>query len=143
MIGNIMKVIKNDRVGMQDKIMNLDGITIKVCLDNDAALAELGGMDEVEFLMNQVRKYIAVGAHVKVTDGRYANETGVVVAVESIEGEEAAGGDCTAVVLTDMTHKEISGEYRPLSDPIAYRYSIYILSHIYCESPKYFLLPRL
>mmetsp|Transcript_35273 Transcript_35273/g.74493 ORF Transcript_35273/g.74493 Transcript_35273/m.74493 type:complete len:1028 (-) Transcript_35273:47-3130(-) len=111
MIGDTIEVIEGDLVGMQGKIMSLDGTTVKVRPNNDAALAELGGMEEVEFLMNQVRKYIAVGAHVKVTDGRYANETGVVVAVESIEGEEAGGGpdfDCTAVVLTDMTHKEIS-----------------------------------
>ncbi|KAL9190857.1 hypothetical protein ACHAXT_000563 [Thalassiosira profunda] len=109
MIGDTIEVIEGDLVGMQGKIMSLDGTTVKVRPNNDAALAELGGMDEVEFLMNQVRKFIAVGAHVKVTDGRYANETGVVVAVETIEGEEAAGEfDCTAVVLTDMTHKEIS-----------------------------------
>ena len=113
MIGDTVEVIEGDLVGMQGKIMSLDGTTAKVRPNNDAALAELGGMDEVEFLLNQVRKYIAVGAHVKVMDGRYTNETGVVVAVESIEGEEAAGGsdfDSTAVVLTDMTHKEISGE---------------------------------
>jgi len=108
MIGDTVEVIEGDLVGMQGKIMSLDGTTVKVRPNNDAALAELGGMDEVEFLMNQVRKYIAVGAHVKVTDGRYANETGVVVAVESIEGEDAVTSDCTAVVLTDMTHKEIS-----------------------------------
>lgn len=111
MIGDTIEVIEGDLVGMQGKIMSLDGTTVKVRPNNDAGLAELGGMDEVEFLMNQIRKHIAVGAHVKVTDGRYANETGVVVAVESMEGED--GGldfDSTAVVLTDMTHKEISGE---------------------------------
>jgi hypothetical protein len=69
-------------------------------------------MDEVEFLISQIRKFIAVGAHVKVMDGRYANETGVVVAVENMDGEEGSDFDCTAVVLTDMTHKEISGNYQ-------------------------------
>ncbi len=110
MIGDTVEVIEGDLVGMQGKIMSLDGTTVKVRPNNDAALAELGGMDEVEFLMSQVRKFIAVGAHVKVTDGRYANETGVVVAVETIEGEAGSDFDCTAVVLTDMTHKEISGK---------------------------------
>ena len=37
-------------------------------------------------------------------DGRYANETGVVVAVDQLDGET----DFTAVVLTDVTNKEIS-----------------------------------
>ena len=109
-IGDTVEVIEGDLIGMQGKIMSLDGTTVKVRPNNDAALAELGGMDEVEFLLSQVRKFIAVGAHVKVTDGRYANETGVVVAVETIEGEVGSDFDCTAVVLTDMTHKEISGE---------------------------------
>ncbi|KAL7552251.1 hypothetical protein ACHAWF_015478, partial [Thalassiosira exigua] len=108
MIGDTVEVVEGDLVGMRGKIMSLDGTTVKVRPNNDAALAELGGMDEVEFLTAQVRKFIAVGAHVKVTDGRYANETGVVVAVEAMEGEEGAELDCTAVVLTDMTHKEIS-----------------------------------
>jgi transcription elongation factor len=67
---------------------------------------DLGNTTEVEFLISQVRKHIPVGAHVKVIDGRYANETGVVVAVEKLEGET----DATAVILTDMTHKEVSGK---------------------------------
>jgi len=108
MIGDTIEVIEGDLVGMQGKILSLDGTTVKVRPNNDAALAELGGMDEVEFLISQVRKFIAVGAHVKVTDGRYANETGVVVAVEVVEGVDLTDFDCTAVVLTDMTHKEIS-----------------------------------
>jgi len=32
----------------------------------------------------------------------------MVVAVEKIEGKN----DCTAVVLTDVTHKEVTGESR-------------------------------
>lgn len=107
-IGDTIEVIEGDLVGMQGKIMSLDDITVKVRPNNDAALAELGGMDEVEFLLSQVRKYIAVGVHVKVTDGRYANETGVVVAVETLNGDVDSDFDRTAVVLTDMTHKEIS-----------------------------------
>lgn len=110
LIGDTVEVIEGDLVGMQGKIMSLDGTTVKVRPNNETALAELGGMDEVEFLLSQVRKYISVGTHVKVTDGRYANETGVVVAVEAVEGEAGSDVDCTAVVLTDMTHKEISGE---------------------------------
>lgn len=108
MIGDTIEVVEGDLVGMQGKILSLDGTTVKVRPNNEAALAELGGMDEVEFLISQVRKFIAVGAHVKVTDGRYANETGVVVAVEVVEGVDLSDFDCTAVVLTDMTHKEIS-----------------------------------
>lgn len=102
LIGDTVEIIEGDLVGMRGKLVSLDGTTVKVRPSNTTV--DLGGMDEVEFLANQVRKYIPVGAHVKVIDGRYANETGVVVAVEKLEGET----DFTAVVLTDVTNKEIS-----------------------------------
>ena len=103
MIGDTVEVIEGDLVGVKGKVMSMDGTTVKI-KPNDETL-DLGGTGEIEFLASQVRKSIAVGAHVKVTDGRYANETGTVVAVEQMEGEI----DFTAVVLTDVTNKEISG----------------------------------
>ena len=102
LIGDTVEVIEGDLVGLRGKLISLDGSTVKVRPTNNKV--DLGGTEEVEFLSNQVRKYIAVGAHVKVMDGRYANETGNVVAVEQLEGET----DCTAVVLTDITNKEIT-----------------------------------
>mmetsp|Transcript_39767 Transcript_39767/g.119560 ORF Transcript_39767/g.119560 Transcript_39767/m.119560 type:complete len:1121 (+) Transcript_39767:451-3813(+) len=100
-IGDTVEVVEGDLVGMRGKLMSIDGTTVKVKPTN---ASDLGDTAEVEFLASQVRKHIAVGNHVKVTDGRYANETGVVVAVEQLEGDT----DPTAVVLTDMTNKEIS-----------------------------------
>jgi transcription elongation factor SPT5 len=102
MIGDTVEIVEGDLVGMRGKLVSIDGSTVKIQPTNTTV--DLGGTNEVEFLSNQVRKYIAVGAHVKVTEGRYANETGVVVAVDTIDGEM----DCTAVVLTDVTNKEIS-----------------------------------
>jgi len=109
LIGDTVEVIEGDLIGMRGKLVSLDegGNTVKVKPSN---AADLGGTEEVEFLANQVRKYISVGAHVKVTDGRYANETGVVVAVEKLDGET----DFTAVVLTDVTSREISGRFLPV-----------------------------
>lgn len=101
-VGDTVEVIEGDLVGMRGKLVTLDGATVKIKPMNTTV--DLGGTDEVEFLSSQVRKYIPVGAHVKVTDGRYANETGVVVAVEQLDGET----DFTAVILTDITSKEIS-----------------------------------
>jgi len=105
LIGDTVEVIEGDLVGMRGKLMSLDGTTVKVKPTNNTV--DLGDTQEVEFLANQVRKYIAFGTHVKVTDGRYANETGVVVAVQEVEGET----DCNAVVLTDVTNNEITGEF--------------------------------
>ena len=107
-IGDTVEIIEGDLIGMRGKLLSLDGTTVKV---KPTDTSELGDTTEVEFLVSQVVKYIPVGAHVKVTSGRYANETGVVVNVEQIEGEN----DSTAVVLTDMTHKEISGMMKAVS----------------------------
>eukprot|EP00522_Entomoneis_paludosa_P007915 CAMPEP_0172446792 /NCGR_PEP_ID=MMETSP1065-20121228/6298_1 /TAXON_ID=265537 /ORGANISM="Amphiprora paludosa, Strain CCMP125" /LENGTH=1109 /DNA_ID=CAMNT_0013197981 /DNA_START=226 /DNA_END=3555 /DNA_ORIENTATION=- len=98
LIGDTVEVIEGDLIGVQGKIVSLDGSTVKV-QPNDPNVT-----DEIEFLASQVRKYIAMGSHVKVTDGRYANETGTVVAVEQMDGAQ----DFTAVVLTDITNKEIT-----------------------------------
>ena len=94
-IGDTVEVMEGDLVGMRGKLLSVEGTTVKV---------QSQDLGEVEFLSSQVRKHIPVGAHVKVTSGRYANETGTVVAV-------SGDVDCTAVILTDMTHKEISGTY--------------------------------
>lgn len=102
LIGDTIEVTEGDLIGMRGKLISIDGSTVKIKPVNTSV--DLGGTDEIEFLVSQVRKYISVGAHVKVTDGRYANETGVVVAVDQLEGES----DYTAVVLTDVTNKEIS-----------------------------------
>lgn len=100
LIGDTIEIIEGDLIGLRGKLLTMDGSTVKVKpITNKLDLPE-----EVEFLASQVRKYIAVGAHVKVMDGRYANETGNVVAVTQLEGET----DCTAVVLTDVTNKEIT-----------------------------------
>jgi transcription elongation factor SPT5 len=111
-IGDTVEVVEGDLVGMRGKIVSLDETTVKIRpLSVDLGA---GMVDEVEFLASQVRKHIEVGAHVKVIDGRYANETGVVVAVEKLDGGGEAGGsvlsaaDFTAIILTDVTSKEIS-----------------------------------
>jgi transcription elongation factor SPT5 len=56
----------------------------------------------LEFPVAQLVKYVQVGDHVKVTDGRYAGETGTVVNVEEPEEQQFV-----AIVLTDNSAKEI------------------------------------
>ena len=84
-IGDTVEIVEGDLVGMRGKLLSMDGSTVKVKpIAEDGSGEDLTEMtmDEVEFLVSQVRKHIAVGAHVKVTTGRYANETGTVVAVD-------------------------------------------------------------
>jgi len=97
-IGDTVQVKEGDLVGVRGKITSLDGSTVKIYVQ------QAGG--QVEFLQSQVAKYIAVGAHVKVLAGRYAHETGTVVAMD----------DWTAVVLTDVTNMEISVQTQQLRE---------------------------
>ena len=82
---------------MMGKVIFIDDTTVKI----SPAQVDLG-IGDVEFLVDQVRKHLSVGKHVRVVDGRYVDETGVIVAVEVFEGE------ATAILLTDLTAKEIS-----------------------------------
>ena len=93
-------------MGLRGKLVSIDASTVKV-RPMDSSI-----QTEIAFLTSQVRKYIVVGAHVKVTDGRYANETGTVVAVEEMDGAS------TAVVSTDVTSKEISVRTSQLRDSV-------------------------
>ena len=101
-IGDKVEIVEGDLIGLKGKVMSMGETTIKI-KPLDGAI-DIGGTGEIEFLTSQVRKHIAVGAHVKVIEGRYTNETGTVVAVEEVDGDK----DMTAVVLTDVTNKEIS-----------------------------------
>ncbi len=103
-IGDTVEIIEGDLIGMRGKLLSIDGSTVKV---KPIDTSELGDTTEVDFLVSQVKKHIPVGAQVKVTTGRYANETGTVVNVEKLEGEN----DSTAVILTHLTQKEISGKF--------------------------------
>jgi transcription elongation factor SPT5 len=98
-LGDIVEVVDGDLVGMRGKLTAMDDNTVKM---KPLGNSGLDNSDEIEFMTNQVCKYIAVGAHVKVTDGRFANETGVVVATSDI------GGEKVVVILTDLTHKELT-----------------------------------
>ena len=93
-----MKVVEGDLIGMMGKVIKIDDTTVKI----SPISVEMDGLGDVEFLVDQVRKHLEVGTHVKVVDGRYVDETGVIVAVEVFEGE------ATAILLTDLTAKEIS-----------------------------------
>lgn len=99
LVGDNVEVIEGDLVGLRGKLTSMDGSTVKVKPTN----TELGE-STIEFLIGQIKKLITVGAHVKIIDGRYANETGDVVAVEDVEGET----DSTVVILTDVTNKQLT-----------------------------------
>ena len=72
----------------------------------DALGAVRKGVEEIKGIPGVGQADRVVGLLI-LTPADIANETGVVVAVEQLEGET----DFTAVVLTDVTNREISGTY--------------------------------
>lgn len=71
-VGDMVEVVKGNLVGMWGKLVGIDaGVAdnnVTVCVAPDDA-SGLSRTDTVDFLTEQVRKLIAVGAHIKVTCG--------------------------------------------------------------------------
>lgn len=96
-LGDTVVVVEGDLINLKGKVLQIDENTVKVSpLDTSI------GISEVEFLVGQVRKHIEIGSHVKVLNGRYSGETGMIHNIVDREGE------MIAFLMTDMTSKEVS-----------------------------------
>ena len=84
-----------------------DGGHIMVRL-NDSALA---GIEPISFTPKELRKYVEVGAHVKVINGSHKGQTGMVVSV---------GDDATVChIVTDATREDIRVFVRDITESVA------------------------
>ena len=106
LVGEIVKVIEGDLKGIKGKIISLNSSSVKIApIGKDFV-----GMREVEFLLKQVQKHFEIGCRVKITEGQNTDDTGVVMAIKNDPDSEVAGGsnDALAIILTDITNKELS-----------------------------------
>ncbi len=90
--GKIVEVISGGRGDSEDTVVRVQPF-------DEEVINEI-----VDVLACDISKQVAVGAHVRVIEGMYAGETGTVVSVKGGEGAPLAS---TAVVMTDMSAKEI------------------------------------
>ena len=87
---------------------------------NDSALA---GIDAISFAPKELRKYVEIGAHVKVINGSHKGQTGMVVSVE----------DTICHIVTDATREDIKVFIRDVTEAVAVASTIesYVLWLLY------------
>eukprot|EP00033_Pygsuia_biforma_P003148 GCRY01003455.1.p1 GENE.GCRY01003455.1~~GCRY01003455.1.p1 ORF type:complete len:727 (-),score=165.02 GCRY01003455.1:479-2659(-) len=88
--GDSVIVVKGDLKGLTGVVENVDGDSVNV-------RPMLEGVHLLAFQPTELMKHFKPGDHVKVVDGRYKNETGLVVRVDD---------DCSATVFSDLTRIE-------------------------------------
>jgi len=95
--GDQVKVTEGELKGLLGKVVDASGVSIiKVAISSEELLGQI-----LDFQPTQLVKFIKVGAHAKVVDGRYTGETGTIVSMVEAEG------DFVAALLTDRSSKEI------------------------------------
>ena len=104
LVGEIVKVIDGDLAGIRGKIISLNNSSVKIAPIGK----EFEGMREVEFLLKQVQKHFEIGCRVKITEGQNTDDTGVVMAIKTEAADDVDGSDALAIILTDITNKELS-----------------------------------
>lgn len=98
--------VVGDRVVVREgELKNMQGVVLKI--DKDQVLIKpldevMSGIAEVPLAPQQLRKFFKISDHVKVNNGRFAGETGLVVKVE----------DSHVSVLSDLTMKVRVGDVK-------------------------------
>lgn len=97
----------------QGELQGVKGTVVRVTDDgqvmvrlNDSALA---GIEPISFNPKEIRKYVEVGAHVKVIHGSHKGQTGMVVSVE----------DTVCHIVTDATREDIRVFVRDITQAVA------------------------
>ena len=95
--GDQVEVCEGELINLQGTIVGMDGDSIRILPKHEAL------KDEIPFKAHELRKYFSVGNHVKVLNGRFEGETGMIVGIDGTK----------AIVLSDGTKDEVSSESRP------------------------------
>jgi transcription elongation factor SPT5 len=89
--GDQVEVCEGELINLQGTVIGIDGDSIRILPKHEAL------KDEIPFKANELRKYFSVGNHVKVLNGRFEGETGMIVGIEGLK----------AIVLNDGTKDEM------------------------------------
>lgn len=86
-----VEVSEGELVNLRGTIIGIDGDSIRILPKHEAL------KDEIPFPAHELRKYFSVGNHVKVLNGRFEGETGMIVGIDGTK----------AIVLSDGTKDEV------------------------------------
>lgn len=96
--GDTVEVCEGELMHLQGTIVKIDGSKITMLPKHEDL------KDPLDFQAHEIRKYFKIGDHVKVLNGRWANDTGLIVRVE----------DNGVSLFSDMTMHEINVRSRDL-----------------------------
>ena len=86
-----MEVVEGELIHLQGKVLTIDGNKITMLPKHEDL------KDPLEFPANELKKHFRMGDHVKVLEGRYEGDTGLIVRVE----------DNMVVLFSDLTMHEV------------------------------------
>ncbi|XP_071182024.1 transcription elongation factor SPT5-like isoform X2 [Mytilus edulis] len=89
--GDVVEVSEGELVHLQGKIISIDGNKITMLPKHEDL------KDPLEFQANELKKHFKMGDHVKVIQGRFEGDTGLIVRVE----------DNMVVLFSDLTMHEL------------------------------------
>ena len=89
--GDVVEVTQGELLHLHGKIISIEGDKINICPKHEDL------KEALEFQAHELRKYFAVGDHVKVIGGQYEGDTGLVVRVDEKQ----------IVIFSDLTMHEI------------------------------------
>ena len=89
--GDHVEVCEGELINLQGTIVGIDGDSIRILPKHEAL------KDEIPFKAQELRKYFSVGNHVRVLNGRFEGETGMIVGIDGTK----------AIVLSDGTKDEV------------------------------------
>jgi transcription elongation factor SPT5 len=104
--GDTVRITKGEAAGVVGKVLGSDPTRGTVQVRPLQAGAP-GMPAKLDVQAHELCNHVAVGQHVKVLDGMFAGETGMVQALLEEEEAEAAGGEPVVSILTDGENKEI------------------------------------
>lgn len=79
--GDHVEVCKGELINLQGTVVGIDGDSIRILSKHEAL------KDEIPFKANELRKFFSMGNHVKVLNGRFEGETGMIVGIDGTKDE--------------------------------------------------------
>ncbi|CAF4188371.1 unnamed protein product [Rotaria sp. Silwood2] len=104
--GDHVEVCEGELVNLQGTIVGIDGDSIRI-LPKHKTLK-----DEIPFKAHELRKYFSVGNHVKVLNGRFEGETGMIVGIDGTKDKMPVRTSDLQITKETATGVDSTGQFQ-------------------------------